>query len=150
MLFRSASQGKSPDIIVLLQPTSPLRSMEDIQGCIDLLVKSGADSVVSVSPVELKHHPQWQFTVGSGSELESYSGGFSEIPTRRQDLRPTYTRNGAIYAFWANTYAAHGNIYGTNVMAWPMPEERSVNIDEPADWDRAEALCAGDKGVENG
>ncbi len=55
------NEGRLPDILVLLQPTAPLRQARHIDEALELLVTSGARSVVSVTPVPGHYHPSWQF-----------------------------------------------------------------------------------------
>ena len=131
-----------PEIVVLLQPTAPLRIAIHIDEAIALLQKSSADSLVSVTPVPGHYHPTWQFLVESG-ELLAFSGeSFQNLPTRRQSLSSTYTRNGAIYAFYHQTFEQYGNFYGQHCLAYVMPEEVSVNIDTEGDWQATETALA--------
>jgi CMP-N-acetylneuraminic acid synthetase len=127
------------DLVVLLQPTAPLRRASDVDAALDRLVASGADSMVSVCRVDAHFHPEWQFTIQAG-ELRTFTGApAGRIPPRRQLLRPTYVRNGAIYAFRTPSFLAGRSIYGHRCLPFEMPRERSVNIDTPADWTSAEA-----------
>lgn len=134
-----ANETYSPDIVVLLQPTSPLRTGAQIDEAVDLLIASRADSVVSVTTVPAHYHPAWQFRVDDG-ELRLLSGEpIDRIITSRQMLPTTYTRNGAIYAFWRRTLTELGSFYGSRTMAYVMAHEDSVNIDSLEDWMLAEA-----------
>ena len=78
-----ASLDEPFDYLVLLQPTSPLRSATDIDGCLDLLAASDADSCVSVVPSHVK--PEWLFFVDRSAFLVPVSG--EPPPQRRPDLR---------------------------------------------------------------
>lgn len=125
--------GKEYDCLVLLQPTAPLRNSDDIDNSLRLLQDSGADSVVSVSVVPGHYHPEWQLTDKNGY-LVCYNGqALSQLPTRRQSLSPTYTRNGAIYAVWIKALIGQQSLLGPKTVAYVMPEERSVNIDSMTD-----------------
>lgn len=134
-----------PGIVVLLQPTAPLRTADDVDAAIDLLLADPrADAAVSVTELPLHDHPAWQLVVGDDGALRLYDGGpLSGIVTRRQDLAPTYTRNGAVYAFRRSTFEATGGFYGERCLACVMPAERSVNLDTLDDWAAAERLLAG-------
>ena len=127
-----------PEVVVLLQPTAPLRRSSDVDAALDRLLASDADSVVSVSPVESHFHPRWQFTIQENL-LQTYAGpAVAEIPPRRQLLDQTYVRNGAVYAFLTSSFLAGKSIYGNRCLAFEMPRERSVNIDSACDWNSAE------------
>lgn len=131
-------EGYIPDIVVNLQPTAPLRKPEHIDEAIGLLITSGADSVVSVTQVPGHFNPHWQFCI-KNERLKIFSGEpLAEIVTRRQELTPTYTRNGAIYAFWRRTINETGSIYGNDCKPYIMEPEISVNIDSLDDWVLAE------------
>ncbi len=129
----AATHQKQVEIIVLLQPTTPLRTGADIDNAVQLLQQTQADSVVSVTALPKHAHPDWQFQVADGQLLRLDGANMMQLPTRRQALSTTYTRNGAIYAFWARTLQDHNSIYGPDCRAYIMPEDRSINIDTPAD-----------------
>lgn len=138
-----AELGVAVEIVVLLQPTSPFRTSDDIDEAVGLLRTHTADSVVSVVALDPAAHPEWQFRIEDG-ELRRYMGApFSALPTRRQELGSTYVRNGVVYAFRAMNVARGGSLYGERVLALVMPADRSVNIDSWEDWRRAEAVLAG-------
>jgi CMP-N-acetylneuraminic acid synthetase len=129
-----------PEIVVLLQPTAPLRQAADVDAALERLQSGGADGIVSVRAVETHFHPDWQFTVRNG-RLQTYTGTpCSRIVTRRQLLDRTYIRNGAIYAVWTRSFFQHQSLYGEHCMAFEMPPERSVNIDTLSDLKAAEAF----------
>lgn len=135
------SQAYRPDILVILQPTTPFRTAADIDASVDMLIESNADSVVSVSLLPDKYHPRWQFAIGDDGLLNPYEGGrWDGIPAQRQGITPTYTRNGAVYAFWSKTFLVSGTIYGSRIIPYVMPDNRSVNIDDADDWQKAESL----------
>jgi CMP-N-acetylneuraminic acid synthetase len=130
--------GQRFDIIVLLQPTAPLRTATHVDEAVSKLIDGDGDSVVSVTRVPAHFHPDWQFRI-DGARLRPWSGGaFADIPTRRQALTPSYTRNGAIYAFRRATLETSGSIYGERCTPYVMPNDVSVNIDTEDDWRMAE------------
>jgi N-acylneuraminate cytidylyltransferase len=138
-----AHENYQPDYVMILQPTSPLRQPFHIQAAAGLLQKSGADSVVSVSKIPEHYHPRWQLTFHGEGKLAIFTGEpFAEIVRRRQDLPPTYTRNGAIYLFKTVLLfdPVEPNFYGAHVVGYPMDEKYSVSIDGEEDWERAERL----------
>ncbi|MFZ2555294.1 MAG: acylneuraminate cytidylyltransferase family protein [Minisyncoccia bacterium] len=134
------NEGYEPEAVAILQPTSPLRRPEHLKDAHELFVQSGADSVVSMKEVPGHHNPHWQFRVGDDGRIEIFTGeSFVDIVKRRQDLPKTHTRNGAIYLFKTGLlFEDPPSFYGRDVRAYVMDERSSVNIDEPADFERAE------------
>jgi len=132
-------EGYRPEFAVLLQPTSPFRTSTDIDRAAQMLVESGADSVVSVTEVPGHYHPDWQFTIGEDDSLSLWNGTpLSQIITRRQDLAPSYTRNGAVYAFRVASFLDTDSIYGNRCLGYVMDAADSINIDAEADFELAE------------
>jgi CMP-N-acetylneuraminic acid synthetase len=132
-----AGAGFGADVVVLLQPTSPLRRAEHIDAAVDLLESTRADSVVSV--VEVPH----QFSPPSllrldGDQLHAYVEG--PVATRRQDKPRVFARNGpAVLAVRTATLDA-GSLYGADSRALVMEPRESIDIDVP--WDLELAALA--------
>jgi N-acylneuraminate cytidylyltransferase/CMP-N,N'-diacetyllegionaminic acid synthase len=124
-------EGYRPHYLMLLQPTSPFRTSEDIQKAIALAREKSADSVVSVCPV-YHHHPDLLMRVSAGGTLEPYDGA-SDAPVRHQDLRPVYALNGAIYLVRREFLLERKRWVDEGTYAYVMPVERSMDIDTP--WD---------------
>jgi CMP-N,N'-diacetyllegionaminic acid synthase len=130
------AQLGSPDVLVLLQPTSPLRRGEHIDEAVRLLLESGADCVVSV--VEVPH----RFGLESLMALEDGRlVPLAEAAARRQDKQSVYARNGpAVLAFRPDRLG--DDLYGRDCRPYLMRPEDSVDIDEPFDLELAEFLLA--------
>lgn len=126
------------DIIVLLQPTCPLRTASDVDGAIELMEKTDADTVISVTQVH-SQHPLTMYVGGPGSAIQPLLSG-NNAGVLRQEFSPILWRNGAIYGMRRDVVMKHGVLYGSKVVGYVMPEERSANIDEEIDWVVAEAL----------
>jgi len=125
------------DIIVILQPTSPLRSSEDIDEAITLLMEKDAGGIVSVTACE--HPIFWCNTLPINNNM----GGFIKheyAGKRSQDLPVSYRINGAIYVFTALRIMNHGLHLDEQVFASIMPNERSIDIDTKIDFKLAELL----------
>ena len=88
------------DIILLIQVTSPIRTAQNILDCIHKLVNYDYDSVLTVSRVDPDYHPLMQFSV-QNDIFKNYSTKGKKF-IRRQDLQPTYIRNGICYSFTNN------------------------------------------------
>lgn len=120
------------NIIVEIMCTNPLKTVNDIDGCIEKLINSisKTDSVVSVARVWDNHPSRVKFI--QNDILNSF---YPEIPeSRRQDLNPpAYIRNGSIYAFWKKSFIKYNNRLGEICRPYIMPNERTINIDEPND-----------------
>ena len=132
--------GWTADLIVLLQPTSPLRKPHHISDAVALLRSSGADSVVSV--VEIPRHlsPDYVMRI-DGEVLKPFLPEGAGI-SRRQDARAAYSRDGTVYAFRRTTLERFGNIYGENCRPLVIDPSDSLSIDSPADWTNAERILA--------
>jgi len=124
------------DAVLLLQPTSPLRTTEDIDGCVGLALARQLPSVVSVS--EPEKHPYWMYRLGTDQRLQA----LMDVPPAscRQELPPVYVLNGALYFARTNWLRQHRTFVTAETVAYIMPQERSVDLDSPLDWKLAELL----------
>lgn len=127
-----AIDGQRYDIVVMLQPTSPLRTAADVSATIRMLVDGGWDSVWTVSPTDSKAHPLKQLTVESGA-LDYYDPGGAAIVARQQ-LKPVYHRNGIAYAMTRECLVEQHSIKGKRPGAL-IVEGEHVSID--TEWDLA-------------
>jgi CMP-N-acetylneuraminic acid synthetase len=130
-----------PDAVMILQPTSPLRTAEDIAASVALLATSGADSVLSVNEVPVHAHPMRTLRLDATGHAVLFVSGdpVRKRINRRQDLPPAWVMNGAIYACRTEVlFDAEPSLYGTRVVAYRMPAERSISIDDLEDWHAAE------------
>lgn len=127
------------DYIMILQPTSPLRIAKDIDACIEKVVDTDADSVISlvrlsdISPAKLKTIQE--DCIVSMVEQEG------KQTMRRQESIPTYMRNGAVYVT-KRVCIEDDDLFGKVSRPYVMPRERSVDINEPMDLAYAEFLIA--------
>lgn len=136
------TEGEQFDALCLLQPTNPLRTPADIDGAIGLLERSGADTVFTTLPIPTEHHPAWAFVADDEGHLRLAVGG-TEPVGRRQDLPPAFHREGSVYVARTGLIRSRRSLYGDRIAGYPIAPERSVNIDTPDDWARAEELLAG-------
>lgn len=119
------------DWVMLLQPTSPLRTTEDIDGILQFCLEREVPSAVSVCKVN--KHPYWMYY---RDELDRLKPLIPDIPciTRRQDLPPAYVLNGALYLARRDWLLEHGNFIGRDTLGYVMPPERSADLDTQLDW----------------
>ena len=122
--------------VLLLQPTSPLRSVEDVESIVALHHQVGYGPVVSVT--SSSKHPAWMFALSSQQVLEP----LLESPdvTCRQKLPPAYVLNGALYMASRTLLEQDKSFLTSNTVGYVMPPERSVDIDTLMDWHWAEFL----------
>jgi len=133
------------DAVMVLQPTSPLRTSTDIAAAVGLLESTGADSVLSVSEVPAHSHPSRTLRLDASDQAVLFATGepVRKRINRRQDLPPAWVMNGAIYACrTAVLFAPEPSLYGDRVVAYRMPHERSISIDTMDDWAATERALA--------
>jgi len=117
-----------PDYIMLLQPTSPLRTVEDIDTAIQIAEVRNAIAVVSVC--ETHHHPYLtKRTLEDGTLADFVSSNIAYL--RRQGLPPAYALNGAIYLNRRDSLLHDKSFLPPGTYAYIMPQERSLDIDTP-------------------
>lgn len=133
--------GWSPDVVVLLQPTSPLRRPEHIRDALAKLIETRADSVVTVNQLPLGHSPDYVLRLENGS-LRPFLPDGARV-TRRQDARPAFYREGTVYAFWRDTLEKSGGIYGDDCRPHLLQASESLSIDTQEDWEEAKRRVAG-------
>jgi CMP-N-acetylneuraminic acid synthetase len=124
--------GDRFDAVCLLQPTSPLREPDDIDGAVELLEKTGADSVISFVDVGEKHPARMKAIDGDGRVVDPPFGESIE-GQRRQDLPKLYLRDGSIYLTRRDVLMEKGSFKGDDCRAYVVPEERAINVDTPFD-----------------
>lgn len=132
-------ESYQPEIIVLLQPTSPLRTASQINDCINMLKEKNVDSIVSVSkpmehPAEMVH---WD---GFGKMCFLSDQFFQEKSIQRQQYPSFLFLNGAIYAFTYHCFLKKKSRFGDKTLPYLMPQIDSIDIDSVDDFKIAEAL----------
>lgn len=152
--YLATSQAKTIDVIlyflnklkqnckylVLLQPTSPVRTCKDVDEAFELLLKTGADAVVSVEAID-EPHPEKIKCINKSGLLESYiPNAMSEIP--RQELPQAFKLNGSIYIIKTEALLKHKTFLPVQSVAYIM--DKGVNIDSEEDFILLNALL--DKG----
>jgi N-acylneuraminate cytidylyltransferase len=119
--------GRAPDIVALLQPTSPLRSPRHVREAVETLRTGDADSAVGVAPVPLHLCPDYVMRIEHGRLVNFLPEGAGV--RRRQDVRRAWYRDGTIYAFRTASFERHGDIYGAACAPQEIEPERSGTID---------------------
>lgn len=128
-----------PEIVVTMQPTTPFTTSEDIDACIEKLISTNADSVITMN--EIAQRPEWMFRL-EGDRTFPYTGEMIKGDRGvAQTLEKLYIPNGAVYATKVDILVNEKLIIGTDNRAVIMPLERSIDIDEPIDFVFAEAVA---------
>jgi CMP-N,N'-diacetyllegionaminic acid synthase len=125
------------DWLVLLQPTSPLRLPEDIDGSLALCIEREVPCCVSVC--EAPKSPYWMFTTTPDGRMQPVLPP-AATGQRRQDLPAAWALNGAVYAARTSWLVRQVSFLTPETLAYPMPKVRSVDIDDECDLAIAEAL----------
>ena len=132
------ANGIAYDCVVLLQPTSPLRTSDDIDACLGLY-SSSIDMVVSVS--ESEANPYWDiFELDKKGVLQISKG--DGLYTRRQDAPKAYQYNGAVYVINPESIRKSAMGAFNHKIPYVMPKDRSIDLDTPMDWAIAESLLS--------
>ena len=126
------------DAIVVLPATAPLRSVDDVNACIDLFENKEVDSIITVS--EASRNPYFNMTINNNS-------GYAELVilpesqiTRRQDAPKVFDMTTVAYVVSANFVKKYNGIFEGKVKSVTIPQERAIDIDTPQDFKVAECL----------
>ena len=130
------NRGELPDLFVLLQPTSPLRTSEDIEASINSFLESDCDSLVSVC--ELDHRSLLNFSLEDGFLVQNNNEAL--FNSRRQDIPTYYSLNGAIYITTPEFIRKNKSFYSDKTIPHVMSKEKSIDIDTSFDFKLAEFL----------
>jgi len=140
LVWLNEQQNFLTDIVVLLQPTSPLRRAEHIDSAVDLLLESGADTVVSVVTVPHNFNPAAVMRLDEQGFLTPFEAG--PLILRRQDKPRVYARNGpAVLAIRRETIE-QDKLYGDRILPYEMDTASSIDIDTYEDLALAEFWLA--------
>lgn len=126
------------DVVVMLQPTCPLRSSGDVRACLDMFAANDADSVWSVSATDKKYHPLKQLKV-ERSRLSYYDARGAEIIARQQ-LSDSFIRNGVAYVISRDCLMNRRSLMGERAFACITPGPQ-ISVDTAEDLAAAEALA---------
>ncbi|MBD1936514.1 acylneuraminate cytidylyltransferase family protein [Microcoleus sp. FACHB-68] len=127
--------GISPELVIFLQCTSPIRTGADIDQAIEQLILENADSLLSVCP---SHKFLWEQVNGLA---QSINYDYRQRP-RRQDMLPQFVENGSLYIFKPWVLKSLGNRLGGQISLFSMSEEASWDIDSMVDFEIAEFLLS--------
>lgn len=133
--------GVTYDVVVMLQPTSPLRKVEHVRATIEKLIDGNWDAVWTVSPTDLKYHPYKALTIGEDGNMNLFDERGKQIIARQQ-LQPVYHRNGIAYALTRECILEQKTILGEKWSA-VVVEDPAVSIDTLEDFEKVEKCLKG-------
>jgi CMP-N-acetylneuraminic acid synthetase len=133
------AEGYEPDAVMLLQPTSPLRTPEHLRRAAELL--GDDDSVCSVVPLPREHCPHYVMKVDERGYLDFFLDDGARY-TRRQDVPPAYRRDGTVYLTRTPVILAARTLYGRRCVPLVLEPRESLTIDSPEQWQEAERRLA--------
>lgn len=134
-------EGYTADLVVTLQPTSPLRRTEHITQAVETLQQDPClDSVISVCQAEFP--PFWMLRFEQGRLVPFINGAVDYFLLERQQLPPVYRPNGAVYVTRRALLLTAGVVIGKRIGAVVMDEESSLDVDTPLDLQRLELVLA--------
>lgn len=133
-----AAAGEHYDVVVLLEPTSPLRESADIEAALELMAGQHAGAVVSVCRAE-SAHPAFMYRCDDNGRLQPF---LERQPTglRRQEIEPLYFLEGTVYASRIDALRARRSFYHEDTVGYEVPRWKSLEIDELDDFLMVEAL----------
>lgn len=130
--------GRAFDYVALIEPTSPLRTAEDIDRALEMLLESGANSTVSICAT-CSTHPSFLVERDSAGRLR-YLFDQSDRHVRRQDLSPVYYFEGTIYISQVEALQRTGAFYQDDTIGFEVPKWKSLEVDDIDDLVMIEAL----------
>ena len=129
------------DVVALLQPTSPFRTAKDIDSCLELMMRDGAPSVVSLCAT--RDHPALVFKFQSDKKIAPFLSNPPSQSLRRQDLPAAFKLNGAVYIAKIPWFIKNRTFTAAEAVGYIMPERRSIDIDDAQDLSLARQLAQG-------
>ena len=125
------------DYVVLLQPTSPLRTNKDIDGCIEFCIPNRSKSCVSITVSD--KNPYWMYYADDRKKLKPFVSDGTQI-SYRQELPTIYTLNGAIYILECKWLTTNKILIAEDTIGYEMDQESSIDIDYPFQFHIADLL----------
>lgn len=136
--FYKYEMNKEYDYVILLEPTSPLREVQDIDKAIKILINSEADSIVGISRTE-SQNPAFLVTKDSNGLIYGYENKNIEI-LRRQDIKDVYFFEGTIYISKTNILLDKKTFYHENTIGYEVPKYKSLEVDDIYDFIMIESI----------
>lgn len=126
------------DILVDLDATSPLRTVEDIKACVDLSIEKKAENVITAMPS--RRSPYFNLIERDTAGRWNVSKKLENAVVCRQDAPPCYDMNASIYVWTRDSILKNNEVFNTTTELYVMPEDRSIDIDSELDFQFVEFL----------
>lgn len=130
--------GKRFDTIVDMDVTSPLRSVEDIKGAVDLLERSNVSNVITAAPA--RRSPYFNLVETDITGVVRLSKPLEKSIVRRQDSPQCFDMNASIYVWKRSALFDYPTVFNADTRLFVMPEERSIDIDAGLDFEIVELM----------
>lgn len=140
VILHALGQVPGYDYVIVLQPTSPLRSAQDIDAAFDKMITTNVSSCVSVC--EVSETPYWMFSIRKNGQVERLINLPKDIH-RRQDLPKSYKLNGAIYIIETDTLQATNSFISDTTAAYKMDRRVSIDVDTELDHEHIKNVLEG-------
>lgn len=137
--FYTDELGQRFDLIVLLEPTSPLRTAEDVDGALRMLLdRPDAKAVVGVAKTE-SQNPAFLVKRDDSDFLVGYEDPGMK-PLRRQEIKDVFYLEGSVYVSWIDALRAENSFYHRRTLGYEFPKWKALEIDDVYDFVMAEAI----------
>jgi CMP-N-acetylneuraminic acid synthetase len=133
-------EGWRANVVMILQPTAPLRRGGHLRRALELLTTTGASAVASVVPIPLHYAPHYAMRIAD-DRLEPFLPEGRQV-TRRQDVTAAYARDGTVYVVRRDVVVDEHDLYGRDCRPLVLDPKESVVLDTEDDWRRAEEAIA--------
>lgn len=133
--------GEYYDYVVLLEPTSPLTTSEDVSNAFNLLIanRTKATSIVGVSKVE-STHPEYDVRLDNQGFISPYLVDDFSLLRRRQEIEELYFLEGSVYISEVDAFKTHKSFYHSKTLGYEVPRWKSIEIDELIDFLMVETI----------
>jgi CMP-N,N'-diacetyllegionaminic acid synthase len=132
----------TPDCVIDLDPTSPLRTLDDINACLDLIESDpSCDSVIT--GYKSNKNPYFNMVEVGSEGFAELSKKLQSAPTSRQEAPAVYAMNASIYVWKTSVLFEQQRVVSGRVKLFVMPEDRSIDIDSYVDFSLVELLMKG-------
>jgi CMP-N,N'-diacetyllegionaminic acid synthase len=130
--------GQRYQVVVDLDSTSPLRSLADIKGAVDLLESRGVSNVITAAPA--RRSPYFNLVELDKDRVPNLAKSLGAQIVRRQDAPKCFDMNASIYVWQRDALLEKGRVFDSDTLLFEMPEERSIDIDSELDLKVVEML----------
>lgn len=131
--------GKEFDAVMILEPTNPFRTSNEIDDCIRIFKNKNSDSLITVKEVPPQFNPHWVFEENEESLLHKAIGETTVI-ARRQILPKAYARDGSVYITKTEVVLQQRSLFGETIAYRLNDNPYQINIDSLEDWKEAEKM----------